>query len=140
MNWFKYLLNDKPLSLYYEESPSLNNVRLMELKINEDGPILIARIELNDFPGNPPDKWEAECNKVQIMLEFIEINQLCISGWDTDNIVDINFEKKGSNPLGVQIRLKQKGEEKGLLANLVWVKRQKNGTMQYGFEFTDEEE
>ncbi|MBN2711230.1 MAG: PilZ domain-containing protein [Planctomycetes bacterium] len=58
------------------------------------------------------------------------------------DISNINISEHGigfttSNPLGVQIRLKDNNDNSERLANLVWVKRQKNGAMQYGFEFID---
>lgn len=99
MDWTELLLKKEPLNVFFEKAPALNDVRILEVIINEDEPCLTIRLDLNEFPENPPSKWDAGYNTVQIILEFIDISDLTLKGWSTNNFVTFKLEKSNEKIL-----------------------------------------
>lgn len=105
MDWTNLILNPKTIESFYSRAPSLLGVRILEIMLQENGPTICLRIDLNDFPDKIPKKWLFNgFNQAQIKIRFSGIIRLEISGWATDNIVDIVIEK-----ISEGISLKAKG-------------------------------
>ena len=91
-DWTQYLGNPLPIKSVYSTVPSLENVRLQEIRLHQDGPRVSLRIDLNSFPENPPRKWIiAKFNRVQLTLILIDISELYLRGWSLNNIGDLNL-------------------------------------------------
>lgn len=74
-------------SLYPDKDPDLADVRLMEVRLLEDGPTLAVRFNLKEFPKNPPVKWLRDgANMVQVTLRCGGIRQLEMHGWHVDSV------------------------------------------------------
>ena len=82
----------------FGREPSLENVCLHSVLMNDDGASIAFRFDLNDFPDNPPKKWiQAGFNTAQITLSVWGLNRILISEWGVNNIGDINitYREKG---------------------------------------------
>jgi hypothetical protein len=93
----------------YSAPPGLDQVRLLEVNLHQDGPIVSMRIDLNEFPDPAPKKWVANgFNRAQITLLFIKVLTLRISGWSASNIVDVNITNRSG---GVSVSICGQGTE-----------------------------
>lgn len=94
--WTNHLVSTQYIdSIYHSNKPSLNKVDIHEINFHRDGPKISIRINLNDYPENPPKKWVTQkFNTVQLTLSLIGIEDVKLSGWiDTNYIADIKIEK-----------------------------------------------
>ena len=82
-NWIEFLVNSQPIkSIYGDCTPSLNNVDVHSIIFNRDGPTVSIKLNLNEYPTKPPKKWEAQkFNTVQIVLSFLGVKSINMSGW-----------------------------------------------------------
>jgi hypothetical protein len=109
MNWTDCIGNKKPIENLYSVPPSLNGVRVLEVSLHQDGPFVSIRINLNEFPDAPPKEWVANgFNRVQITLMFIEVEDLKIRGWSSNNIVDVVIERRSDR---VSVIMRGQGTE-----------------------------
>jgi hypothetical protein len=94
MKWHKLADNSQVISQLYDEAPSLHATRLVEVILHQDGPRLELRVDLAQFPDHPPLRWMRDgYNTAQIQLDFFSLDSVQITGWSTENCVDINIEK-----------------------------------------------
>ena len=55
---------------------------------------------VQDFPANPPEKWaKLSYNTVIMTLHLLAVQSVKISGWDTENAVDIDIIKSEQGAL-----------------------------------------
>lgn len=95
-SWTDYLVDTRYIdSIYHKDKPNLNNVDIHEVIFHRDGPKISIRMNLNEFPVSPPAKWIAQkFNTVQIILTFVDIEDVSMSGWvDTNYIANITIEQ-----------------------------------------------
>ena len=94
-NWLTLLVDPLPIrSIYGDFVPTLRSVNLHEVIIHRDGPKVVLRFDLADFPEFPPKKWNAsKFNTVQVCLLMIGVKKLFISGFDRTCILDISIHK-----------------------------------------------
>lgn len=82
-NWIEFLVNSQPIKAIYGDcTPSLNNVDVHSVIFNRDGPTVSIKLNLNEYPTKPPKKWEVQkFNTVQIVLSFLGVKSINMSGW-----------------------------------------------------------
>jgi len=90
--------------------PSLAPVVLHEICLHRDGPRVLLRFDLPDFPAEPPKKWLAQqANVVQVTLTLVGIRSISLSGWSNESVVDLSMlQEDGSvwvTGSGDQVRL-----------------------------------
>jgi hypothetical protein len=91
--WTNFLANPKSLTSIFSTPPSLENIRLLRLHLDENGPTLRLEVDINDYPDTPPPKWKEQgFNQVQLQLSFFPIESINITGWCTDNVGLIEFK------------------------------------------------
>lgn len=101
MDWTDSLDNPRALTSMYDQAPQLQQVRLLGATLDQDGPRLQLRLDLNQFPQRPPRKWQGQgFNTVQLKLDLFGVEQLQLGGWGTDNVVDLELERR---PDGVAV-------------------------------------
>lgn len=95
MSWIDVLDHNQFLrSLFPSSDPPLDAVRLHEIKLHQDGPTVILRFDLNEYPAVPPTKWRAAMsNTVQVCVAGITVRELAIRGWTCNNIGRLVFER-----------------------------------------------
>ena len=94
MSWVDCVANRLWISSLYSLPPSLNNVRVLEVMLCEDGPTASLRMNLNEYPDKPPRKWiEGKFNRAQLTLRFFDVRDLEISGWGTTNTGSVELSR-----------------------------------------------
>jgi Immunity protein 50 len=93
MTWIKYVGNKQSVESIFSKAPSLAEVRLHEIRLHQDGPRISLRLDLNEFPDNPPPKWVVgKFNRAQLTLVLIDINDFQMNGWNRNNIGELILE------------------------------------------------
>jgi hypothetical protein len=93
MDWIDLTGRAEFLRKLFPLAPSLRGVRVHEVSLQQDGPRVLIRFDLNEFPSQPPPKWiQAGANKVQIRLMCIGVQRWVMRGWTANNIADIRME------------------------------------------------
>ncbi|GDY34055.1 Imm50 family immunity protein [Gandjariella thermophila] len=71
-------------SIYNDQSPALDPIRLHEISLHTDGGRATLRFDLPEYPESPPKKWRLQgFNTVQVELMLIEIRELSLRGWNS---------------------------------------------------------
>ncbi|WP_434385794.1 Imm50 family immunity protein [Melittangium boletus] len=102
MDWIDVL--DRPVFLrtLFPVAPPLRKVRIFELRLHQDGPRVMLRFDLNDFPAEPPEKWvAAKANTAQVTLGCTGVRDLEIQGWTVDNLADIEMVREAPGRLSL---------------------------------------
>jgi hypothetical protein len=88
MSWIDILENHQFLkTLFPNTAPSLDGIRLHEVRLHQDGPIVGLSFDLTEYPAQAPAKWQAAgSNTVQVSLMGIGVKELVIRGWDCNNV------------------------------------------------------
>lgn len=104
-NWLELVTNPDPIrAIFGSEIPTLDDIDLHEIILHHDGPKVILRFDLKDFPKQPPKKWLAgQFNKVQLKIQAFGLQNLKLDGFQNRCIVDLTvFEDKGIIHLGYE--------------------------------------
>ena len=95
MNWIEHLIDSEQILAIFGRSPNIENARLFQVQLCQDGPIATLNFEIDDYPSNPPKKWLLRrSNRVQLALTLIDVAELSIFGWTLDNIGEFCFSKE----------------------------------------------
>jgi hypothetical protein len=101
--WINLLESDKAIKAIFEEAPSLKSVFLHDIIINNYGPSIEIRLDLNEYPRKPPIKWKAsKFNTVQIIIELWSLTNMKMDGLLSGNLVDITID---SNKNGILLKI-----------------------------------
>lgn len=94
MSWIDLLDENHFLrALFPQADPSLAEIRLHEVQLQQDGPVILLRLDLREYPDKPPVKWAAaQHNTVQVRLMGVGIHALTIRDWSTDNVGRLDIE------------------------------------------------
>ena len=79
MDWIDSVGNAEFLRKLFPRAPSPCNVRVLEVNLHQDGPRVLVRLDLNEFPLQPPAKWMPS-NQAQIGLIGFGFRELKIQG------------------------------------------------------------
>ncbi|UXY16752.1 immunity 50 family protein [Chitiniphilus purpureus] len=95
--WTDLVLDVNPIrAIYGANPPTLEAVDLHEMVLHRDGPRVLLRFDLQDFPQHPPKKWvDAGFNRVQIQLLISNIQDLLIIGLKPQTRINIIINKDG---------------------------------------------
>jgi len=78
--------------LFPDSAPSLSRVTIHELRLHRDGPSVLIRFDLAEYPSDPPKKWVAGAfNTVQITLWAFEIKEWEMAGWSTNTAASMKI-------------------------------------------------
>ncbi|WP_076842588.1 MULTISPECIES: Imm50 family immunity protein [Protofrankia] len=83
-------------AIYDDRTPPLESVVLHEISLHRDGPRVVLRFDLPEYPTHPPKKWLNQgLNVVQIQLMLIGIRDLSLRGWSHESSVNLSLERQG---------------------------------------------
>ncbi|MDS4055332.1 MAG: Imm50 family immunity protein [Candidatus Accumulibacter sp.] len=96
-NWTDSVLDAAPVRAIFGPSPpSLEGIDLHEINLHRDGPRVLLRFDLQDFPVHPPRKWAfAGFNRVQMRLIALGVQLLEIAGLQSNMKIDLSINKEG---------------------------------------------
>ena len=97
-DWAALLMDARPIAaLFGRSSPPLTAVVLHEVTLHRDGPRVVLRFDLADFPADPPPKWTlAGFNQLQLRLVAAGVQSLELSGWSSDLTVNLDVTREGN--------------------------------------------
>lgn len=96
--WTDLLVDVAPVkAIFGLKPPRLEGISLHEIIIHRDGPRVLLRFDLADFPLCPPQKWAAAgVNRVQVRLLALGVQELKIAGLQSKIQIDLGLKKVGS--------------------------------------------
>jgi hypothetical protein len=96
-------------AIFGDQIPTLEDIDVHEVVLHRDGPRVLLRFDLQQFPTNPPRKWElAGFNRVQLKLLAVGVRELSIVGLQSECKLSLSLFEDGSL---IRIRTR-KGEMK----------------------------
>ncbi len=102
--WQQQLDNHTFISQLYNEIPELINVRILNIKIDDEGDKVSIAFVMPKYADNPPQKWELlNYNSILVELNFYDINKLSFTSSHKKMFGDINIEITGKNLLQLTI-------------------------------------
>ena len=102
--WHKVLERNQFISSLYHEVPKLINVRIVGIKITDEGRRVSLHFNMPKFADNPPAKWrKSGYNAVFVELDFFDIQELKVS-YSKENLMgNIILEKNEQDKFIVRI-------------------------------------
>ncbi|MGW8380521.1 Imm50 family immunity protein [Streptomyces sp. ODS28] len=96
MSWVSALADATPILKVFDGSPpALHGVRVHEVTVQANGPQLLLRVDLAEFPDSPPPKWRMQgFNTVQVEINLVGARDLRLEGFGRDLVVDVELEKE----------------------------------------------
>lgn len=74
--------NPQQLTDLYGRFPAYERLRLRSVNVDPAGPTLTLRVDLPEFPADPPEEWRAAgCDTVQCHVRFLAVEHLVLSRW-----------------------------------------------------------
>lgn len=103
MSWLDLVERSEGLRIVFGGVvPHLDDVRLLSVTLDQNGPTAILRFDLAEYPADPPIKWKKEGhNTVQVELSVSGLLETKISGWALDNVSSLKIEP--CPPSGVKV-------------------------------------
>jgi hypothetical protein len=95
MRWHELAHNPRAITHLYDEMPPLEQIELIEVIIQRDGPKLICKMNFPRFADHRPERWNKDCNTVHVELEFWTISDLSIGGFTTTPMLNFSLEQAG---------------------------------------------
>lgn len=95
--WIGALSDPRPLlAVYGDKLPSLGGVRIEELSLSPNGPTVRLRLDLKEYPIDPPMKWQRDgLNVVHVELLLIGLEEISISEFSVDSVCDLKIWRDG---------------------------------------------
>ena len=102
--WHRVLERNQFISSLYHEVPKLINVRIVGIKITDEGRRVSLHFNMPKFADNPPAKWrKSGYNAVFVELDFFDIQELKVS-YSKENLMgNIILEKNEQDKFNVRI-------------------------------------
>jgi len=102
--WHKLLERNDFISNLYHEIPKLINVRIIAIKITDEGRRVTIDINMPKFADNPPAKWRnSGYNTVFVELDFFDVQEFNLSYNKGDLRGNIIIEKIEQDKLKVHV-------------------------------------
>ena len=120
MQWYELARNPQAIKHLYDEVPPLEEMELINLIINRDGPKVICKMDFPRFADHRPERWEKKSNTVHIELEFWMINELKIEGFTTTPMLDFTIEQIGDK---MKVRAEDDGCSMQFLCETIYIQR-----------------
>jgi hypothetical protein len=108
MKWYELAENPRAITELYSEVPLLQSVRLVEVLLSRDGPRMMVKMDLPQFPDKIPNRWKLqEYTSIQMQLDFWVLESLNIAQWSTEDQVEVQIETKLERRIEVKIMSSQ---------------------------------
>lgn len=87
-------------SIYKDDYPSLDDAHIISVNLDWGGPQANITFIAKNFPLHPPEKWiNQSYNTVNVILGLISVEYVKISGWDRENLMNIQLFETASGVL-----------------------------------------
>lgn len=110
MNWYELAENPRAITELYNEVPSLQAVRLREVRLNHNGPCMTLIIDLPRFPDKVPPRWKLRgYDAVYVQLDFWDFTSIQLTQWVTENLVEISITPTAEKQICLKVTSSQGG-------------------------------
>lgn len=114
--------NPQQLTDLYGQFPSYDRLRIRSVNVNPSGPTLTLRVDLPEFPAQPPEEWAAAgCDTVQCHLQFLAVEHLVLARWTPP--AEAQLDAQPVSDRLIEVRLNGAGIELTFRANPQFVVR-----------------
>ena len=97
MEWLAQTENPAAITSLFSSPPSLENIEIMSIKIDCDGPTVDLRLGLREYPKSPPVRWkQLHANAVVLDLQLMAIVSIKLDGWSTTNNATVSIQRAGA--------------------------------------------
>lgn len=112
-NWLEFLVDAAPLkAIYGQDVPSLHGVDFHGLELHRDGPTVLFKFDLPEYPKRPPSKWVAAgCDRVQVRLLAVGVQEFKMAGLQRNCRLAVGLTK-------IDGRIRLLGEGSGMTFDL----------------------
>jgi hypothetical protein len=94
MNWLELTENPKAVTSLFDLPPALEDVEVMSIKLNRDGPTVELALDLREFPNSPPSRWKrSAANTVTLTLQLLGIGSIALNGWSATNNARVSIRR-----------------------------------------------
>ncbi len=102
--WHKVLKRNHFLVNLYDQVPELNDVRIAEIKVYDEGRIVSIQFDMPYFADHPPAKWvEQGNNTVSVRVDFSAIQEFQLHSGTLDYKGTIRIAQDDLDIINVQI-------------------------------------
>ena len=102
--WVDKLENPEAITSIYSHAPTLKNVRVTYISMDENGPTVTLHFNPQKAPDKQSPRWKrAGVNAVTIMLQLMAVEQLTVENWPSETSVDIELSRDNGNKLHLSI-------------------------------------
>ncbi|ENQ3105773.1 hypothetical protein ACEOWJ_001760 [Bacillus cereus] len=102
--WHSDLEGNRFILNLYKEAPSLLDVRIVAVKIEDEGKKVSINFNMPKFADNPPKKWEQlNYNTVFVQLDFFDIQELTLKSSNDKYRGDIHIELDKDEKFNINI-------------------------------------
>ncbi|MFI7384682.1 Imm50 family immunity protein [Streptomyces sp. NPDC049813] len=106
MRWTSALRNPEGInSVFQGEPPDLRGVHVHEMTLQIEGPTLKLRLDLAEYPEQPPRKWSVQrFNTVQIEISFSGLRSVSLTGFENEILADVILSREnGESGVNVSV-------------------------------------
>ena len=96
--WVEHLADPRPITqIFGDLLPGSRDLVVHDLLASREGPSLTIRVDLREFPADPPKKWaSAGYNRVQAKITAVGVRQLRVDGLSPSMTGDLSVQKIGT--------------------------------------------
>jgi hypothetical protein len=96
--------NPEAVKSAFDVAPSLEDVEVISVHLDPDGPTVVVEVALNEQPSKLSFRWARnEVNAVNLKLELLGVESLSLDGWATENQVTVDIRHGSSTKIAVHI-------------------------------------
>lgn len=93
MNWVGHLMNQQSINGLYDSTDGFEELKVFEVKLNRGD--LALRADLPKFPDHPARRWAEKANRAQVQIDFLDVTELQIQGFEAENLGVLDVKKQG---------------------------------------------
>jgi len=96
LDWVDALDNPQAIRSLFCDLSTFSEIRLYEISVNREGPVLRLRFDVPVVPAPLPKKWPDGANTTQITVAAWGLGALRLKGWTTDVCGDLSVSRIGN--------------------------------------------
>ena len=119
MTWQNLLENPEAITTLFQNVPSLEDVEIVSITMDREGPTIMLSILLRDYPTKPSPRWNRNgVNAVALRLQLLGVVSTIIEGWSNSNRATVTLERDAAD----QIQVHAAGEDLRLECSCGWLR------------------
>ena len=100
--WLDELENPEAINSVFETAPSLDEVEIVSVSMDRDGPTVVLAVALHESPSKPSPRWQRTgANAVTLNLQMFAVEAVKMEGWSTDNKVKLTIVRESPDQMKV---------------------------------------